>query len=138
MEGVCCNWLLALTSTLMPNEYNEFLLKYFNFRINRLRCDICSVSKDITKKRCFSPLRLHSAPQIQIESSYFYKRVCDGVSLALEAFGVDTSVGWVGRTWWSFPVLWEWSDWFFWQQEETLKRNSTISTWQHWWFELWM
>jgi len=56
------------------------------------------------KKMCF-PLRLHSAPQIQIESSYFYKLcvcvcvcVCDGVTLALEAFGVDTSAGRVGRT----------------------------------------
>ncbi len=113
----------------MLNEYNEFLLKYFNFRINRLWWeqpgDICSVSKDITQKT--NPHRLHSAPQIQIESSYFYKRVWDGVSLALEVFGVDTSAGRVGHTWWSFPVLWGWREWFFWQREETLKRNATIS-----------
>lgn len=74
-----------------------------------------------------NPLRLHSAPQIQIESSYFYKRVCGGVSLALEVFGVDTSAGRVGRTGWSFPVLWGWREWFFWQREDTLERNATIS-----------
>lgn len=65
--------------------------------------------------------------EIQIESSYFYKQECDEVPLALETFGVDTSAQRVVGRWWSFPLLWGWREWFFWQRGETLQWDAAIT-----------
>lgn len=78
------------------------------------------------KKRCFFPSGFIQLLRSRLKAAIFTSGVWWSI------FGI--------RSIWSgykcregrphmmkFPVLWGWREWFFWQQEETLKRNVTIS-----------